>query len=275
MANPASCWLHELAWPAIEAHLRDDDVALVPIGATEQHGRHLPLLTDTAWAVAASEGAARRAGALAAPPLHLGWSPHHLGYPGSLTLRPETLTQVVLDVCESLVHHGFQRIVIVNGNRIANLPPLEIAASKLKHRTGAAVVVADVGLIAKQEIDAICESAPGGQDHAGESETAFMLAWRPELVEMAKAETRIPPRRSAFFEAIEFEAAFQGNSVSVVRSVADRPRGPEDSGVSGDALAATAEKGERIIEAIVTNLVRLIEEIRAEPVSGVRAEIPS
>lgn len=275
MVKLVSCWLHELAWPVIEAHLRDDDVVLVPIGATEQHGRHLPLLTDTAWAIAASEGAARRAGALAAPPLHVGWSPHHLGYPGSLTLRPETLTQVTLDICESLVYHGFHRIVIVNGNRIANLPPLEIAASKLKHRTGAEVVVADVGLIAKEEIDGICESAPGGQDHAGESETAFMLAWRPDLVDMSKAETRIPARRSSFFEAVEFEAAFYGNSISIVRSAADRPRGPKDSGVSGDALAATAGKGERIIEAIVTNLVCLIEEIRAQPVSGVQAEIPS
>ncbi len=270
-----SCWLHELAWPEVEAHLKGDDVALVPIGATEQHGPHLPLLTDTAWAIAAAEGAAARAGALAAPPLHVGWSPHHLGYPGSLTLRPETLTAVALDICESLVCHGFRRIVMVNGNRIANLPPLEIAASKLRHRTGALAVVADVGLIAKEEIDAVCTSEPGGLDHAGESETAFMLAWRPELVDMSKAVSEIPPRRSAFFEAIEFEPEFAGNSVSVIRTAADRPRGPGSTGVSGDARAATAEKGAAILEAIVANLARLIDELRARPVGAVRAEIPS
>lgn len=274
MSEPRSPWLHELTWPDIEAHLTGDDVALVPIGATEQHGRHLPLLTDTGWAIAAAEGAAVRAGALAAPPQHVGWSPHHLGFPGSLTLRPETLTAVTLDICESLVHHGFRRIVIVNGNRIANLPPLEIAASKLRHKTGALAVVADVGLIAKEEIAAIRESEPGGLDHAGESETAFMLAWRPELVDMTKAETVIPPRRSAFNETVEFEPEFDGNSVSVIRTAADNPRGPETSGVSGDALAATPEKGTTIIEAIVANLVRLIDELRAQPLGEVRAEIP-
>ena len=270
----------EIEWHRLKAwELREraesDAVVLLPVGATEQHGPHLPLLTDTAWAVAAAEGAARQAGALAAPPLHVGWSPHHLGYPGSLTLRPETLMQVTLDICESLVCHGFRRIVLVNGNRIANLPPLEIAASKLRHRTGALAAIADVGLIAKEEIRALCSSAPDGMDHAGESETAFMLHWRPELVDMAKAVTEMPERASAFFEPIEFEPAFYGNSASLVRLAADKPRGPDSSGVAGDARAATAEKGEAILAAIVANLVRLIEEIRAQPVGEVTASIPS
>lgn len=274
MSAPSSCWLHELAWPAIEDHLQRDDVVLLPIGATEQHGRHLPLLTDTGWAIAASEGAARQAGVLVAPPLHVGWSPHHLGFPGSLTLRPETLTQVTLDIAESLVHHGFRRILVVNGNRIANLPPLEIALSKLRHKTGALAVIADAGLIARREVDAICESEPGGQDHAGESETAFMLAWRPDLVDMAQAVTEIPKRRSAFAEPVEFEQAFEGDAVSVARLAADKPRDAAATGVSGDACAATPEKGARIIAAIVDNLVRLIEELRAEPAPETRSEIP-
>lgn len=274
MSKDPSCWLHELAWPEVEAHLKGSDLALVPIGATEQHGPHLPLMVDSGWAIAAAEGAALKAGVLAAPPLHVGWSPHHLGFPGSLTLRPETLTQVTLEICESLVYHGFHRIVIVNGNRIANLPPLEIAASKLRHRTGAQVVIADVGLIAREEIDAICSSPPGGQDHAGESETAFMLAWRPELADMTKAVTDIPERLSVFHEPIEFEPTYYGNSISVVRTAADKPLMPGATGVSGDARAATAEKGARIIDAIVANLVQLIEEMRQTPLGDIRAEIP-
>lgn len=272
--RPTTPWLHEMTWPAIEAHLVNDDVVLVPIGATEQHGRHLPLLVDSAWAIAASEGAALQAGALVAPPLQVGWSPHHLGYPGSITLRPETLTQVTLEICESLAVHGFKRFIIVNGNRIANLPPLEIAASKLRHRTGAIAMVADTGLIARAEIDAICTSPPGGQDHAGESETAFMLAWRPELVDMAQAVTHLPPRGSSFNEPMEFEKAFAGNAVSVVRTAADRPRRADSHGVSGDAQAASVEKGQAIIAAIVANLARLIEELRGQPTPVVKAEIP-
>ena len=102
-----------------------------------------------------------------------------------------------------------------------------------------------------------------------------MQAWRPDLVDMTKAVTEIPPRGSAFFEAIEFEPEFYGNSVSVVRVAADKKRGPDSTGVSGDARAATPEKGAAIIEAIVTNLVRLIEELRGQPVGTVKAEIPS
>ena len=274
MTQARSCWLEELKWPEVEAYLKQDDVVLVPIGATEQHGRHLPLMTDTGWAVAAGEGAAREAGVLVAPALPIGWSPHHLGYPGSLTLRPETLTQVTLDICESLVHHGFRRIVLVNGNRIANLPPLEVALSKLRHKTGALAAIADTGLIAKREVDAICTSPPGGQDHAGESETAFMLHWRPDLVDMDQAVSHIPERGSRFFEPSEFEAAFDGNAVSVARLAADQPRNAASGGVSGDARAATADKGARILAAIVDNLVLLIEELRAKPTPDARAEIP-
>ncbi len=272
-----SPWLQERSWPAIAAYLATDDTVLLPVGATEQHGYHLPLLVDSAWAIAACEGAARKSNVLIAPPQQVGWSPHHLAFPGSLTLRPETLTQVVVEIGESLVVSGFKRLIIVNGNRVANLPPLEIAASKLRHRTGAICVVADVGLIAKTEIAALREGAPGSLDHAGESETAFMLAWQPHLVAMERAEKHLPPRGSAFNEPIEFEPEFEGNSVTVVRRAADRKRvdhGPAAQGISGDPTLATAEKGQAILDAITTNLSRLIDELRAQPTPETRADIP-
>ena len=95
MTAPRSVWLDRLRWPEVEAHLQHDDVALIPIGATEQHGRHLPLLVDTGWAVAACERAARLAGAVVAPALPYGWSPHHMGYPGTVTLGAATLQAAV------------------------------------------------------------------------------------------------------------------------------------------------------------------------------------
>src|SRR5882762_5419747 len=87
---PRSLWLHELRWPEVAAYLSTDDVVLIPIGATEQHGRHLPLAVDTGWAIGASEIAARKTGVLVAPALHYGWSPHHMGYPGTVTLAADT-----------------------------------------------------------------------------------------------------------------------------------------------------------------------------------------
>src|SRR5262249_46642109 len=151
-----SVWLHEVTWPHIAKYLETRDLVLLPVGATEQHGRHLPLMVDTGWAVAVAELAAKSVGALVAPPIHYGWSPHHLAFPGTVTLRPESLADVIVDVCESLVHHGFKRIILINGNRVANLPPMEIAAAKVRFRSGAFVSIVDVGLVARREVGEIC-----------------------------------------------------------------------------------------------------------------------
>ncbi|WZB63461.1 creatininase family protein [Achromobacter xylosoxidans] len=176
MLLTSSPWLHERSWTSVQEYLKHDDLILVPIGATEQHGRHTPLMVDTGWAIAVAEGAALATGTLVAPPQHVGWSPHHLAYCGALTFRPETLISVMVDIGESLIHHGFRKIVFVNGNRIANLPPMEIAAAKLRFSTGAYVSVVDAGLIARREVGEICQAGENG--HGGDSETSFMLHWR-------------------------------------------------------------------------------------------------
>ena len=178
---------------SVQEYLKHDDLILVPIGATEQHGRHTPLMVDTGWAIAVAEGAALATGTLVAPPQHVGWSPHHLAYCGALTFRPETLISVMVDIGESLIHHGFRKIVFVNGNRIANLPPMEIAAAKLRFSTGAYVSVVDAGLIARREVGEICQAGENG--HGGDSETSFMLHWRPDLVDMSQAAPGKPHRR--------------------------------------------------------------------------------
>lgn len=87
-----------MKWPEIDAYLRTDKIALVPIGAAERHGGHFPLMVDTARASGVAEGAAVMAKVLAAPPLHSGRLVHHMGYPGYIALRLETLTQAVQDI---------------------------------------------------------------------------------------------------------------------------------------------------------------------------------
>jgi creatinine amidohydrolase len=272
-----SPWLQELRWPEIEAHLKTDDVVLIPIGATEQHGRHLPLLVDSGWAIAASEGAARIAKVLIAPPLQLGWSPHHMGYPGTITLGADTLRRVAVDMAQSLICHGFRRIIFVNGNRIANLPPLEIAIVEIKNRTGAYAGIADAGLIAKQEFRAICGAADGGLDHAGEAETSFALHWAPAHVDMNEAR---PPerghngRRSQFDYSIELDPELHGNAVSFAVSPAEHRRATAPDGTANDPRLATAEKGRQMVEALARNLAAYIEEVRKLPLGEVHGELP-
>ena len=278
LAHLRTPWLHELRWPEVEAHLAGDDVALIPIGATEQHGRHLPLLVDTGWAEASCEETAWRAGVVVAPTIPYGWSPHHMGYPGTVTLSAATLQAVVEDVAHSLIHHGFKRLVIVNGNRIANLQPLEIAAVRLINRTGAHVVVADTGLIARHEIKALCELGSAGLDHAAEAESSLALHWAAEHVAMGEARAsqndHAPFGGGAFDYPVELDPALAGNALS--RFVT--PYGVKDNtapdGTGGDPRPATAEKGKAMVDAIAANLVAVIEEMRAAKVGPVSATLP-
>ena len=134
-------WLQEMKWEEVRDHLQKDDVVIIPVGSTEQHGTHLPLGTDSMVAIALAEDAAKEAGALVAPPIWFGWSPHHMAYPGTITIRPETLIELIMDVCRSLIYHGFHRVIVLNGHRVANMAPLTIAATTLREQTGAYVVV--------------------------------------------------------------------------------------------------------------------------------------
>lgn len=273
---PRTHWLHQLRWPEIETYLATDDLILVPIGATEQHGRHLPLLVDTGWAIAACEQAASKTGVLIAPPLHFGWSPHHMGYAGSITLGADTLRQVTVDICQSLIHHGFHHVVVVNGNRIANLQPLEIAAVQLQNMTGARVAVADTGLIARREIKALCEAADGGLDHAGEAESAFALYWAGPHVDMSEARPAAPNvhSSSAFDYPVELDPGLNGNAASRFSTPAEHRAATLPGGHVGDPTPANADKGQQMASAIGANLAAFIEEFRHSEVVSVESGIP-
>jgi len=254
-------WMHEMAWPDIAVYLERSDIALIPIGATEQHGGHMPLCCDTGWAIGMAEGAAALTDVLIAPPMHYGWGPHHMAYPGTMTLRADTLAQVAMDIGESLVFHGFRKLVIVNGNRVANLPPLEIAASKLRFRTGAFVAVVDAGLLAKAAVNEVCESPRGGLGHAGESETSYTLYRMPALVDMEKAVNAETSHGRFLSSHKPMEPPFDADSVCIPRTDGDMRRSTEAfGGVAGSAALATREKGERIHRILSQALADFIDQ---------------
>lgn len=269
-------WLQDLRWPEISEYLKSSDVVLVPVGATEQHGRHLPLSVDTGWAVATAGRAAELSGVLVAPPISYGWSTHHMGYPGTVTLGADTLRMLATDVAMSLIHHGFRRIVFVNGNRIANLPPLEIAAVQIKNRTGAFVGIADVGLIARREVAELCGSQGVGLDHAGGAETAFAMYWSGENVAL-DAFVPVPERAersSAFSYTLEVDPAKDGNGVSYAVSPDEHRLASGPGGAPEDPAGATAELGRAMVEAIAANLSRFIDEVRRVELGEVRSDVP-
>ena len=274
-----SPWLHERSWTSVEAYLERNDIILVPVGATEQHGPHAPLMLDTGWAIGVSEEVARRTNTLAAPALHYGWSSGHMAFAGAVTLTSETLTTVLVEICRSLMVHGFKKFVLVNGNRVANLPPMEIAAIKLRVHHGALAAVLDVGLIARREVGDIVGTHAAGVGHAGDAETSYMIHHREDLVDMSKApvgpggglENETDPAR-AFINLVGPHDRNLVQLKPTPEQFAESTRG--SSGVVGDAAAATRDKGERIFEAIVDNAVAFIETIRDERVTVRNVEIP-
>jgi creatinine amidohydrolase len=268
----SSPWLQERAWPSIKTYLERDDLILIPVGATEQHGAHAAMMLDTGWAAGISEEVARRTGTLAAPPLHFGWSSGHMGFPGCVTLSAETLANVLVEVCQSLMVHGFKKFVLVNGNRIANVPPMDIAASRLRVNHGALTAVLDIGLIARREVGEIVGTDDAALGHAGDAETSYLLHHRPDLVDMSKAvlgPVHAPANSETPASSLMHLSGPYGRNCILLKSSSEEFAHWTGMtfGVVGDATRATAEKGKRIFEAVVSNSCQFIEAIRHKPVT--------
>ncbi len=253
-------WLHEMRWPEIKNYLdKGGDTVLVPVGSTEQHGPHLPLGTDSLVAIRLAEDVGKAAQVPSCPPLWFGWSPHHMGHPGTISLRAETVIAVVEDICQSLIRHGFKRILIINGHRQTNLSPLMIAAMNVKQKTGAFIVVVDPIFIGAEAARKLRKSEIGSYGHGGELETSHMLFIHNDLVNMEVAKKQIPRHPSKLME-LDFYSG--GDKVAWVFDVDDMRRLSQGEGSFGDPTASTLEAGKEYHRALVDKLVSFISDIR-------------
>jgi len=255
-------YLYEWTWLEVKKYLQRDSVIIVPFGSTEQHGLHLPLGNDALVAIRLAEDAARLTQTIVAPPCWYGWSPHHMAYPGTISLSPETLTKILYEVLRSLIYHGFKRLIVINGHRMANLPPLQIAASRIRNETGAYVTIADPFFLADRTSREIMESPAGGIGHAEELETSHMMHIFPELVDIRKAVKNLPKRKKFHHPDpyVNDDRVFTPSTLESFR------KATEPSGVTGDPTLSTATKGKRLHEALVKNLVELVKLVRKEKV---------
>ena len=269
-------WVHELSWRAVRDYLDSgNDVALLPVGAVEQHGPHMPMGHDAFAAQNICADAARRAGVLAYPTLWYGWSHHHMALPGTVTLRPTTLTAIVTDILKSMLYHGFSRAIVVNGHRRANLPPIEIAVNELRHQTGAALAVVDVGIVAFDRVAEIRTSPPGGVGHADEMETSHALYMNPDLVHLEYAETRMTnPEPQWLTGHHTSDPAVEAPRFYFPKTVEEARKDAGDAGNTGDPSAATAEKGRAFHEAVVERLVGIIDHLKKVPINVRRRPAP-
>src|SRR5262245_60193752 len=146
-------FLERMTWPEVEAaQAAGVDAVLLPIGSTEQHGRHMPLDTDCLIArelcrLAAEAGEREGVSLIVAPTLNVTLSWYHMQFPGSLRLSTTTFLHVFREVCDSLVHHGFENLVAVNGHG-GNIAALTVAINHYFETTGRRVFLAQCGHLA-------------------------------------------------------------------------------------------------------------------------------
>ncbi len=241
----------ELTWCEAERHLKHCDVALLPVGAVEQHGPHLPLDTD---AFDADYLARRVAEACSSPrPLVLplisyGVSYHHDDFRGTIGIGNQTLSTLVYDIGCSIAAQGIHKMVIINGHG-GNSPALNYAAQLINRDTGIFVCV-DTGETSDVDIEEIV-STPNDV-HAGEIETSTSLAIRPHLVRKSEMVTSVPSFSSRY---LDFSSRRGVNWYTHTHNISA-------SGVMGDPAKATAEKGLRIWEVMIAHLVTLVEELK-------------
>ena len=245
----------ELSVPEIDALDRANTVLILPVGSVEQHGRHLPLGTDTILAHdLALTAAARLPGRVAVlPPPWYGFSAHHMRFAGTITLTPETMLALMEDIAASVIEHGFRRFLIVNGHG-GNNGLIDVAASKLGHRYYGQARIAALTYfqLSRDVVAALRESRTGGMGHACQFETAMIQHVRPELVAIEHAATTYPDPGSSYLTT----DLLGSSKVRTYHDFGDLSA----AGVLGDPSLATAEKGAAFHRAVVDELVRFIED---------------
>jgi len=254
---PAHRYLPYLSWTQItQLPDRANTVIVLPAGAIEQHGAHLPCAVDSIISQGVVGHALARlpaeVPAFALAPLMYGKSDEHIHFPGTMTLDGTTLLETVTQIGESVYRSGFRKLLIVNGHG-GQPQVMEMAARELRVRHGDYVVVPHftwrVPNVANQFLS---DRERRLAMHAGHAETAILMALAPDTVHMQHAVANYPP---------EFPSKTLSSDGRPAAAWTARDFGP--SGVIGDPLPATPEQGRAILDSLAESWARAITELHA------------
>jgi creatinine amidohydrolase len=232
--------LEEMTWQEVESGLSITKTIILPIGATEEHGPHLPIFTDTIQALEVAKEASRRHDVFVAPPVHYGICRSTKGFPGTITVRFEGLKSYVQDILLSFFDSGFQNVMILTGHAGGqHMSALKEACQNAVAKTGKRVSLVSL-------FDLIDMSAAETQrdGHSGEIETSLMMVIRRDLVR-GKPAANFPERPK--FLILNDVRHLMGN------------------GIMGDPSKASEDKGRKFFEMGVLGVLEALDELESYP----------
>ncbi|NNE54018.1 MAG: creatininase family protein [Sulfitobacter sp.] len=227
-------------------------VAILPVASIEQHGPHLPTMTDTRLghevAIRAARLASDTRAVIVAPVVWSGLSEHHMPFGGTFTIRPDTFRALIRDLVEALVRQGFRDILISNSHG-GNIIALQQICDELAPQVDATLVMTTYPMEAAEEIGRLLEEQEGVQ-HACEAETAMMMACEGRLVDQSDLAGQNSDTASAARFLKAGKASYRWRPFTHVTG----------NGVSGKPGTATVEKGEALLKASAQALADLISD---------------
>lgn len=256
-----SVWINELTWEDVEEYLQRDNIAIIPVGSTEQHGPAGPLGVDAYAAIAIAEDAAKKANVLTTPPLWFSDAPHHLDFPGTIALKPETLILVIKDIVHSLARNGFKKFIVINGHKGTNIPALTIACRDIQQYE-----LPDVRMALTDPLY-LCTNAKEckgdhSEHHAGVLEISHVMYKFPGLVKEDKRPSKDVDLGVPFGDYISKDL-FGGKHPTVElfwSSKQQREFAPRGNFSASDF--GSAEMGKKYHDNMVDNLAEFIEWFR-------------
>ncbi|QDU40461.1 Creatinine amidohydrolase [Maioricimonas rarisocia] len=255
----------KLTWPEINEAIAQQQVCIVPCGAVEQHGEHLPLDVDLVCpgGIAQGVGAAMPDKVLVLPTIAYGYTGHVMDFPGTINTHYETFIRQVLDVTKSLAYHGFKKIILLNGHG-SNMPNLDLAARRTNLETDAECLLIawwHLLTINPDFMSTVRDSVfPGGWSHACELETSLYLYLDEDNVRKDRISDHINSHHDDGNPYIWVDLISRGPAALTSWTSTYTP-----SGVIGEPSQATRKKGEVVFHEAVGQLCGLVNFFRDRP----------
>ncbi len=255
----------KLTWPEINESIEAGQVCIVPCGAVEQHGPHLPLDVDLVCPMGVANGAGEQIPdkMKVLPIVAYGYTGHVMDFPGTINNHYEHFMRHVIDITKSLAYHGFKKIILLNGHG-SNMPNLNLVARRTNLETDAECMCTAWWNLLTVDKDFLPDwregRIPGGCAHAGELETSMYLYLDEDNVRKDKIRSEYISfnEENSPFMYVDLVAEGPGTVVAWTSSYTE-------SGVMGDAELASAAKGKVAYDEAVKQLVTLVEWFKERP----------